>query len=219
MKYFVQRLENDTNINPFDIKSWKDTEFVELNNVMGEDPIYFPVTSAALLYDSNFLYGCFKVMDKYIVTRATEHMQHVWKDSCVELFFTPGKDISKGYYNLEMNCIGKIYMQHQITKGNGVKLIDLNDLNFIKMVTSIEKPVLEEETGEKEWYLIFAYPLEIMGKYHEGFVFPEPGVIWRANFNKCADESSNPHWITWNKIDLPQPQFHRPDYFGELQFV
>ena len=219
MRYSVAKVEIGKNCNPLDISDWKHVEFVKLENVMGENPAFFPETSAALRYDNKYLYGCFIVKDKYIVTKAIEHMQHVWKDSCVELFFTPGNDISKGYYNLEMNCIGKIYMQHQITKGNGVKAIDKDDLNSIKIKTSIDKPVLVEETGEKEWHLIFAYPYEVMRKYHDGFIMPAPGVIWKANFNKCADESSNPHWITWNKVELPKPQFHRPDFFGELHFT
>ena len=47
---------------------------------------------------------------------------------------------------------------------------------------------------------------------------PGPGVAWRANFYKCADASSHPHWLTWAPVDWPQPDFHRKEFFGTLVF-
>ena len=40
----------------------------------------------------------------------------------------------------------------------------------------------------------------------------------RANFYKCADKSAHPHFLAWNRVDTPAPDFHRPDFFGELTF-
>ena len=39
-----------------------------------------------------------------------------------------------------------------------------------------------------------------------------------ANFYKCGDETNEPHFISWNPIDLPKPDFHVPQFFGELTF-
>ena len=47
---------------------------------------------------------------------------------------------------------------------------------------------------------------------------PGTGVSWRANFYKCADKTSHPHWLTWAEIDYPNPKFHLPDFFGRLDF-
>lgn len=47
---------------------------------------------------------------------------------------------------------------------------------------------------------------------------PRPGVTWRANFCKCADDSSRPHWLTWSPVTDSEPAFHRPKYFGILEF-
>ena len=38
----------------------------------------------------------------------------------------------------------------------------------------------------------------------------------RGNFYKCGDETSFPHYGMWAKIDIPEPDFHRPDYFCPL---
>ena len=31
-----------------------------------------------------------------------------------------------------------------------------------------------------------------------------------------ADETDYPRFISWNPIDVPSPDFHRPEYFGEI---
>jgi len=30
---------------------------------------------------------------------------------------------------------------------------------------------------------------------------------------------SNPHYVTWNPVGTEQPDYHRPEYFGELKFI
>ena len=43
---------------------------------------------------------------------------------------------------------------------------------------------------------------------------PAPGVVWRGNVYKCADETSHPHWGCWQPV--PELNFHNPAAFGEL---
>ena len=45
------------------------------------------------------------------------------------------------------------------------------------------------------------------------------GKTFRANFYKCGDMLSVPHYVTWNPVGTPKPDYHRPEYFGELKFV
>ena len=40
----------------------------------------------------------------------------------------------------------------------------------------------------------------------------------RANFYKCGDRLSKPHFLAYFPIGLPQPDFHCPDFFGDLVF-
>ena len=37
-------------------------------------------------------------------------------------------------------------------------------------------------------------------------------------FYKCGDKLQTPHFLSWNPIDLPKPDFHCPAFFGLLQF-
>jgi hypothetical protein len=59
--------------------------------------------------------------------------------------------------------------------------------------------------------------MEILQKYAP-VQRPGPTVTWRANFYKCGDKTSHPHWLTWNPVDKPRPDFHLPQYFGTLVF-
>ena len=37
-----------------------------------------------------------------------------------------------------------------------------------------------------------------------------------GNFYKCADDTEFPHFVSWSPIDLPSPNFHCPEFFGEI---
>ena len=60
-------------------------------------------------------------------------------------------------------------------------------------------------------------PLEIMENY-VGPLRPLKDQTWRANFYKCADHSSHPHWACWSPI-AQRLWFHQPQFFGELRFA
>jgi hypothetical protein len=64
-----------------------------------------------------------------------------------------------------------------------------------------------------EWELMIAIPFEIMGLNAESL----PDKI-KGNFYKCADDTANPHYVTWSPIGLPSPDYHCPEYFGDILF-
>ncbi|MBI5094406.1 MAG: diguanylate cyclase, partial [Candidatus Hydrogenedentes bacterium] len=43
------------------------------------------------------------------------------------------------------------------------------------------------------------------------------GQTWRANFYKCGDETSHPHWASWAPIG-EELNFHQPQYFAPIHF-
>ena len=68
--------------------------------------------------------------------------------------------------------------------------------------------------GMFEWELTVKIPLNLMGLDPENL----PDKI-RANFYKCADDTDSMHFVSWSPIETENPDFHRPDFFGELYFV
>jgi len=204
----------------WDKPQWKNVEPVELTTFMGDEPIHRPKTQAKMLYDNEAVYVIFKVEDRYVRAVSTENHAKVCWDSCVEIFFTPGDDIKKGYINLETNCIGTMLSRHQLVVGVDKKPLTEADFARIDLATSLPKniPIDPEITTPTTWTLEYRLPLAVYEQYCE-VTKPAPGVKWKANFYKCGDKTSHPHWLTWSKVENDVPAFHKPEYFGTLEFV
>jgi hypothetical protein len=215
--YSVRRLENPPEINAeYGKEIWKNTNLITLDNYMGDRPVHFPVTEVKLRYDQDNIYVIFSVMDRYI--RAVAKMTHgkVWEDSCVEFFFSPGPDVERGYFNIETNCKGVfLFAYHQ---GNGKSgFVSEDDCKRIKISHSLTRDVEEEYAEPENWIVEYSIPVSVLSNYLQ-VDDPGPGVSWRANFYKCADKTSHPHWLTWAPVDYPKPKFHLPEFFGRLEF-
>jgi hypothetical protein len=218
MKYVIKRSFGE--IKPdgdWNKKQFAGIEAVKLNNFMGERPEHFPKVEAKLVYDDNFLYVIFKVDDNYIRAVNTEYNSSVCRDSCVEFFFTPSTDVSQGYFNVEINCGGTMLFHHQKAKGDGKVVVSEADAKKVEIFSTFKGKVEPEITKPRQWLIEYKIPYEILEKY-ASFTKPAAGVQWRGNFYKCADNTNKPHWLTWNKIEQVQPDFHRPEFFGTLEF-
>ena len=218
MKYKISEV-NEASLfsNDWDDPGWKDIESINLNNYMGEKPGHFPLTQVKVAYDDEAIYVKFKVNDRYVKAIYANHQDPVYKDSCVEFFFTPGADVTEGYFNLEMNCIGTMLFHHQKIPRKNAVAINENDIEKVKVITSLTGVIDPEIDDNVSWQVSYRIPFSILKEYHK-FNNPGPGTVWKANFYKCGDDLSHPHWLTWAPIDNPKPDFHRPEFFGELIF-
>lgn len=218
--YQVHRLNDPMPIDAnWDKPQWQKAEPLDITLFMGNKPDHLPKTQAKVLYDAENIYICFRVEDKYVRAIAAEHHGDVWKDSCVEFFFTPSPDINLGYFNIETNCIGSILMRHQTGHQENPIPLNLTELNSIEIAHSLPREVISpEKSAPLTWTLEYRLPLKIAEKYTK-VTKPAPGVKWRANFFKCADDSSHPHWMTWSIVKNDSPAFHLPEYFGILEFT
>jgi len=196
---------------------WEDAETISLRNYMGSSPHHFPETEAMLKYDDNHIYVIFKVKDQYVRAVAKEINGKVWQDSCVEFFFTPGTDTSRGYFNFELNCKGIFLFEYHTNNGSKTGFVDKKDYSKILVSHSLDIDVEQEVNGPVTWTVEYCIPFSILEQYME-IDRPCPGTLWRANFYKCADKTSHPHWLTWAPVDYPKPKFHLPQFFGWLEF-
>lgn len=196
---------------------WNQIPAVKLTHFMGDVPAHFPEVDIRLAYDDKMLYLIFRVHDRFVCARKRNYQDRVCEDSCVEFFFTPGEDRSLGYFNLEVNCGGTACFYHQ--KGRGIEDVPVSiaDYNKVQIAHSAPKNIDPEVSESTIWVVEYCLPFSILGNYAP-LTIPAPGVIWYANFFKCADESTHPHWLTWNRVNLPSPDFHQPEYFGRLVF-
>lgn len=218
--YQVRKLTEPMQINAnWDKPQWRKVKPLDIKRFLGDRPEHRPRTQAKLLYDDKNVYIIFRVEDKFIRAVSTKYHEPVWTDSCVEFFFTPGTDIKQGYFNIETNCIGTILSAHQTGRGKNQKQLGAEDLDRLEIAHSLPKQVVDPEIVRSlTWTLEYRLPIEILQKYHH-ITRPKPGVKWLANFYKCGDKTSHPHWLTWSIIASDRIDFHRPEYFGTLEFV
>jgi len=215
MKYKITKSDTAVKINAGWNKScWRSIKPLELKNFMGERPTHFPKVRAKLLYDEKNIYVIFRVEDNYVLAKRTKHNSFVSRDSCVEFFFSPGQD---GYFNLEMNCSGVMLMHYQSDNGANRVNTTPDEGKLILRKSTLSGLIYPEISTPTTWVVEYALPYMMLEKYVP-VVKPIKGVVWRANFYKCGDETSHRHWLTWNKVDLPKPDFHRPEFFGEVEF-
>lgn len=197
-------------------RAWKAVEPLPLDYFMGQKPDHIPKVQAKVAYDTNFIYVIWRVEDNYVLAKRTNNQELVCKDSCVEFFFTPGGDPDKnGYFNLETSCSGVMMFAANVPGiPNGVTAADIARVGI---ASSLKGPIDPEIAKPTTWTLEYKVPIDVLQRLSK-VQTPGPGVSWRANFYKCADESSHPHWLTWSQVDWPTPRFHIPQFFGTLTF-
>jgi hypothetical protein len=198
-------------------KAWQEIPPVSLDYYMGDEPAHQPLVQVRIAYDDDALYLIWKVEDNFILAKRTKNQGEVWKDSCVEFFFTPGRDPGeRGYFNLETNCIGAKLLGPHIPGKPEVEPTAA-DFAAIASASSLKGPIEREITRPTTWTLEYRIPLALLEKYAK-IDRPQPGVTWRGNFYKCADDASHPHWLTWSPVNHPEPSFHLPEFFGVITF-
>jgi hypothetical protein len=170
---------------------------------------YRPLTVVTAAHSNRFLYIDFLVRCNYLRAVNFHDNSPVSEDSCVEFYVAPDKN-SDAYWTFELNCVGTMNVA-RCTADGACEPLDEVGLKKIKRYTSVGTRPFEEVEGSFIWSVAMAIPLELLGYEYEG----KP-LHMRGNFNKCASATSQPHYLSWVPIHTPDPDFHRPEYFGEI---
>jgi hypothetical protein len=196
---------------------WTQAPALTVGRFMGARPEHAPRTQAKLAWDKQALGVIFRVEDRYVRAVARKHQDCVCTDSCVECFFAPGPDVSRGYFNIEINCGGVMLFHFQTVPRRDNRPVAPADAEQVTIAHTLPRRVEPEIPDPTVWTVEYRVPFAILGNYLPVSP-PAPGTRWRANFFKCADATSHPHWLTWAFVDRPRPDFHVPEAFGELRF-
>ena len=170
---------------------------------------YRPLTVITAAHSDRFIYIDFLVRCNYL--RAVNYTDNspVSEDSCVEFFVSPHPD-SEVYWAFEFNCVGTINAA-RCTRRNECKQLTTDMLKRIGRYSSVGTRPFQEVEGSFIWSVVVAIPLDILGIEYHG----EP-IAMRGNFNKCAEATSQPHYLSWAPIKTESPDFHQPDFFGDI---
>lgn len=171
---------------------------------------YKPEVAFAMAYSDQAVFLKFCVEEKHIRAIYSEPNDPVYKDSCVEFFISFGDE--QEYYNFEFNCAGTCLLGFGEERTNRNMLSD----DVIKSIgfRSSLKPASNNDSNIG-WELTLAIPFSAF-QYHQ--IESLKGKSCRANFYKCGDDLPEPHFVVWNEINTPEPDYHRPEFFGSLTF-
>ena len=163
---------------------------------------YRPEARAYVTWDAAGLRVLLCAREATVSRRVTGFNGDVWTDSCLEFFLKPFGDDGR-YLNIEANAAGAALI------GIGADRHDRRRLEACP-------PGMDFRASAHAggwWAVAYSVPFALIGELY-GRTFA-PGVSLAGNFY-CCDETLHPHFGSWNPIDAPEPDFHRPECFGRL---
>ncbi len=212
-EYRVTRLEREISV-PGEPSFWSTIPALTIHHYLWLDNGYKPHVEVRLCYSAQNLYVHFDVFEAKIRVRFTQFQDPVYKDSCVEVFIDPFPEKQLGYINIETNAAGAALMAIGPDRNRRTQ-IPQGDLGRYEIVSSIKGPISGYH-GTEFWTLAYKLPLTLFEKHYGSKIVPS--CVARANFYKCGDETESPHFGAWSPVRTPQPDFHRPEFFGRLIF-
>lgn len=178
----------------------------------GYGPDHNIAAMADLSYDNEYLYVTLRSVENESNIICGQHMRNgpVCRDSCMEFFFAPVPGDNR-YFNFEMNSMGVLYTGFSPNgKRSGTGPVwDDKDIGIFG---------ISAEITDSYWQISYRIPFSLMKELLPETEVPAKGTVWRANCYKCADDAAKPHYLTWNPVGTPAPDYHVPEFFGEIHF-
>lgn len=167
---------------------------------------YQPEVKFQMAYDKEHIFLHYDVKEEFVKASYIRPNENVWEDSCVEFFLS--LDGKGTYYNFEFNALGTGLIGY----GSAVKSerTRLSAAQIELVDTYIQ---VKNIKGNKEWESYLVIPTSLFDE------ISLEGQTYHANFYKCGDGLPQPHFLAWSTIDLPKPNFHQPQFFGEINFI
>ena len=167
---------------------------------------YHPYCTAQLEYvkDKGFqvLLTCYESAP---LQRYKNFMDPVWTDSCLEFFANFAPQNTDCYLNFEMNSAGAWLVGFGPRRDGRV---------VPECFQNYQKPPKATVEADR-WSVKLFLELDVLKELFGDFT-PEDGYRFRGNFFKCGDETPAEHYLSWNPIEIEEPDFHRPDFFGDF---
>lgn len=161
---------------------------------------------AQLCYDDNALYVHLSTVEANIRAEENGPLGAPCRDSCLEFFFSPIDGDSR-YFNIEFSPTGCFYLGYGSDRYNLIRLIPEAKL--------FDPEIRRTETG---WEIFYSVPFAFVRQFFPAFT-AQSGKNIRANFYKCGDLTVKKHYLCWNPITDPKPNYHLPAYFAPLYFA
>lgn len=205
---FIEGLENMT-LQELDLAMEKSAaKFAVCENNWPKEAPYTPDCNGSIARTASHLAVMFHVRGLDLRATQIEDNGRSWEDSCCEFFVTDPYDGT--YYNFELTCIGSLLSSKRKSRLDSV-LREKEDVARVIRHSSLTHEETEISDRIFSWTVAMLIPYDLIGIDRDNVP-----VSVRGNFYKCGDLTAHPHFLSWNPIGTPKPDFHRPEYFGEL---
>lgn len=168
---------------------------------------YIPLVTFKILHSNAHIFLCYEVAEEHIRAKYNAINEPVYKDSCVEFFISFD---GNNYYNLEFNCIGTPLVGYGTSDSASRILLPPERIAGIETASQLHVT----KTGAR-WTLLIKIPIDLFDAHP---IRSLKGLTCSGNFYKCGDDLPTPHFLSWNAIQHSEPNFHLPQFFGELFF-
>jgi hypothetical protein len=214
MKHFTAPyISDDFAANDFELLSARinDSNNELIDNLLWSESGYRPHVAFRMAYTSESILLKFMVREKYIKADYHQINDPVYKDSCVELFIAFDND--PAYYNLEFNYLGTALVGYGCFRTSRTPI----EKQWIEKIKSYSiQPTENKNDKIFEWELILKIPFSLF-QYNN--IKTLENQVCKVNLYKCGDDLPEPHYLSWNNITNPEPNFHLPEFFGEVRFI
>lgn len=198
MRYIIERTNvidpgvdsaewEKANLGKVDVEEWK-----------GFSPI--PETTFKVLKGPEGMSVLMHTNEKNLRAECKVGTEAIHTDSCMEFFIKPDPwDLR--YLNFETNPKGVMKIGIGTHRGDRILLDD--DRSKFSIVSIPE---------DGNWTLKFYIPDEFINSH-----FKKPNPVFKGNVYKCAEGSDHSHFGTWNRVEVPNPDYHLTDFFGTFE--
>ncbi|ERJ57605.1 carbohydrate-binding family 9-like protein [Sphingobacterium paucimobilis] len=167
---------------------------------------YHPEARFQIAHSEQFIYLHYKVNEEFVKGQYIRPNENVWEDSCVEFFVS--FDQKQTYYNFEFNVLATGLIGYGPADKSLRNRLSKEAVESVDACTKVVK-----RNGVKVWEIFLQIPKQLFGN------ISYTGKTFHANFYKCGDGLPKPHFISWNTIHHDKPNFHLPEFFGEITFA
>lgn len=195
--YIIRKIKN--NISCIDDKIWNIANVANIDKINWSEFGCIPKTTAKLLYNDYGIYVQIETDEKPLLARYCKQNDKVCDDSCMEFFFRPNENDPR-YLNFEFNPFGTMFFAVRTSRYDPI--YPDKDKKYFNVKSYVD---------DKGWVLQFCIPFELIGE-----IFSSHTKTMYGNLYKCGDETSKIHYATYYPITIKEPDYHRPEFFGEF---
>ena len=183
-------------------------------NWPGEFP-YAPLCAGRIARTEDSLVVDFRVSGLDLRVQNMSDRGRIWEDSACEYFVqVPGSD---DYFNFEVNAAGRLIASRGPGREGRVSLPDEAFAQIVRITAvdglAVNDPI-DYAGGLWNWRVMLVIPFDVIGIDADNL----PAKL-RGNFYKCGDLTAHPHFASWAPVGTEHPDFHRPEFFGELELA